>query len=373
MPRLPISGSDTGTWGDILNDFLSQTHNADGTLKDNSITASMLADNAVDSSSLSASSVTSTQLADGSVTRSKLSTSSSPTSGQVLSYNGTTLAWATVSGSGSVPDADASTKGLIQLAGDLGGSGSTAAAPVISAGAITAAKLATGTITNTQVSSSAAIAYSKLALGSSVVNADVSSSAAIAYSKLALGSSIVNADVSSSAAIAYSKLALSGSIVDADVSSSAAIAQSKISGLSTALSAKATDSAVVHNTGAETVAGVKTFSSSPVVPTPTNSTDAATKTYVDTTSASAAAAILPSQTGNNGKYLTTNGTSASWGTVASSATWGSITGTLSSQTDLNTALSAKAIDTAVVHNTGAETVAGVKTFSSSPIVPTPTT
>lgn len=33
-----------------------------------------------------------------------------------------------------------------------------------------------------------------------------------------------------------------------------------------ALAAKAADSAVVHNTGAETVAGVKTFSSSPVVP-----------------------------------------------------------------------------------------------------------
>jgi len=43
----------------------------------------------------------------------------------------------------------------------------------------------------------------------------------------------------------------------------------------------ATDSAVVHKTGAETVAGVKTFSSSPIVPTPTASGEAANKTYVD--------------------------------------------------------------------------------------------
>lgn len=50
---------------------------------------------------------------------------------------------------------------------------------------------------------------------------------------------------------------------------------------------------------------------------------------------------LPTQTGNSGKYLTTNGTTESWGTVASGAAWGSITGTLSSQTDLNTALSGK--------------------------------
>lgn len=47
------------------------------------------------------------------------------------------------------------------------------------------------------------------------------------------------------------------------------------------LASKAVDTAVVHNTGAETVAGVKTFSASPVVPTPTTGTQAANKTYVD--------------------------------------------------------------------------------------------
>jgi len=46
-------------------------------------------------------------------------------------------------------------------------------------------------------------------------------------------------------------------------------------------SEKAADSAVVHNTGNETVAGVKTFSGSPIVPTPTTSGQAATKGYVD--------------------------------------------------------------------------------------------
>ena len=34
MARLPQPGSDKGTWGDVLNDYLSQAHNADGTLKD---------------------------------------------------------------------------------------------------------------------------------------------------------------------------------------------------------------------------------------------------------------------------------------------------------------------------------------------------
>lgn len=39
--------------------------------------------------------------------------------------------------------------------------------------------------------------------------------------------------------------------------------------------------------------------------------------------------------------------------------------------DLDTRVNAKAADSAVVHNTGTETVAGVKTFSSAPVVPAP--
>ena len=50
-------------------------------------------------------------------------------------------------------------------------------------------------------------------------------------------------------------------------------------------------------------------------------------------------ALAPSQTGNSGKVLTTNGTNTSWGLAA--ATWGSITGTLSSQSDLQSALNGK--------------------------------
>jgi hypothetical protein len=45
--------------------------------------------------------------------------------------------------------------------------------------------------------------------------------------------------------------------------------------------AKAENSAVVHNTGTETIAGVKTFSSSPIVPTPTAGGHAVTKAYAD--------------------------------------------------------------------------------------------
>ncbi len=44
MARLPISGSDNGTWGTILNDYLSMSHNSDGTLKTSAVTAAGAAD-----------------------------------------------------------------------------------------------------------------------------------------------------------------------------------------------------------------------------------------------------------------------------------------------------------------------------------------
>ncbi len=80
----------------------------------------------------------------------------------------------------------------------------------------------TGGITNTQVSATAAIAYSKLALTNSIVNADINTAAAISYSKLALTNSIVNADIAAGAAIAYAKLNLANSVTAADQNSGVA-------------------------------------------------------------------------------------------------------------------------------------------------------
>jgi hypothetical protein len=48
------------------------------------------------------------------------------------------------------------------------------------------------------------------------------------------------------------------------------------------------------------------------VGSPTSDQDAATKKYVDDTAFSAAGGTLPGQTGNAGKYITTDGTVASW-------------------------------------------------------------
>ena len=42
MTRLPTPGSDDGTWGAILNDFLLRVHNTDGTIRDGVITEQLL-------------------------------------------------------------------------------------------------------------------------------------------------------------------------------------------------------------------------------------------------------------------------------------------------------------------------------------------
>ena len=60
MARLPTPGGDDGTWGDILNEYLSVSHDSGGALNTNS----------VGSTQLQTGAVTSTKIASGAVTKS---------------------------------------------------------------------------------------------------------------------------------------------------------------------------------------------------------------------------------------------------------------------------------------------------------------
>lgn len=57
MARLPQPGSDNGTWGNVLNDFLSQSLNPNGTLKENIVSAANIQDGALPRSVLAADTV----------------------------------------------------------------------------------------------------------------------------------------------------------------------------------------------------------------------------------------------------------------------------------------------------------------------------
>lgn len=104
MARLPIPGKDAGSWGNILNEFLSVELNTDGTLKSGG--------------SLGAYAPLSNPTFTGTVT---VPTPTSATSAANKQYVDAQIA-------AGAPEADASTKGILQLSGDLGG---TATSPTV--------------------------------------------------------------------------------------------------------------------------------------------------------------------------------------------------------------------------------------------------
>ncbi|MGV9001361.1 MAG: hypothetical protein ACOH18_00170 [Candidatus Saccharimonadaceae bacterium] len=342
MARLPQPGEDTGTWGDILNDFLSTAHETDGSLKNNTVKPATL-------------------------------DAGSPNTGQVLSYDGAELAWATVTASGSVPDADGATKGLLQLSGDLGG---TASAPTVP-GLSTKANLSTvnnhiADTANPHSTTKAQIGLSNID-NTSDINKPVSTATQTALNlKASLASPTFTGTVTvptptvngAAATKAYVDGVAASGAPDATTTTNGLIRLSgdlagtatspTVPGLAgkantththaitdvtnlqaslnakadtTALSSLASDSAVVHNTGTETVAGVKTFSSSPIVPTPTTASQAATKAYVDTAASSGNAISLrgvnvSASVPTDGQALIYSSTSSAWApnTVTSSGT-----------------------------------------------------
>ncbi len=207
MARLPNPGSDDGSWGNILNDFLVVAHNADGTLRNTGILAAKADD-------VSVIHTAGSEFIAGTKTFNAAPVVPTPSLG---SHAANKTYVDSVASSGA-PNATTTTPGLIQLAGDLAGNGTTGTVPVITDGAITNSKLANG-----------AVSTNKLAAGS------------ITSNEIADGT-ITNTDISASAAIAKSKLAALN-IVDADVS---AISENKITNLVTDLAAKASDTGVVH-------------------------------------------------------------------------------------------------------------------------------
>ena len=63
MARLPQPGSDKGTWGEVLNDFLLQSHDIDGALKADSVDRTIIADNSIITATVADSAITESKLA----------------------------------------------------------------------------------------------------------------------------------------------------------------------------------------------------------------------------------------------------------------------------------------------------------------------
>ncbi len=294
MARLPQPGGDRGSWGNVLNDFLSVEHNADGTLKD--------------SATLGAYAPLNDPVFSGNVT---VPVPTSPT-------DAVTKAYADDLVSSGVADASTVAKGKLQLAGDLAGNADT---PLVAAGAITDAKVSgSANIAQTKIANLTTDLAAKETPAGAQAKVDTHAGASDphgdrAYTNTQLSSYATRANPTFTGTVtvptpsnntdaatkAYvdstasagtpdannstkGKIQLTGDLAgsadiplvaaqaidNSKVSNTAAIAQSKIANLTTDLGAKAP----LNN---------PTFTGVVTVPTPSNNTDATTKLYVDNT------------------------------------------------------------------------------------------
>lgn len=111
MSRLPVVGQDDDIWGDVLNDFLSVEHNADGTLKRAAIDSAVV-------HKAGSETITGTKTFSVSPV---VPNPTGSTQAANKNYVDTVVA-------GGAADATTTTKGIVQLAGDLSG---TATAPTV--------------------------------------------------------------------------------------------------------------------------------------------------------------------------------------------------------------------------------------------------
>ncbi|EDO6579367.1 hypothetical protein FVM85_06760 [Campylobacter coli] len=141
--------------------------------------------------------------------------------------------------------------------------------------------------------------------------------------------------------------------------------------------------AKVTKTGDETIAGVKTFSVPPVSATnPTANNQVANKAYVDSVvNAKANANATVNLTGNqtiagvktfSSPVVVPNGTANTHAVNLAQLNTKANQATTYTKTEVDTRVNAKANANAVVALTGNQTIAGVKTFSSSIVIPNAT-
>ena len=206
-----------------------------------------------------------------------------------VTFDGTgNVSLTTVIGTGAIVNADINASAAIDKTKISG-----TAVTIADTGTVTSTMIADGTIVNADINSAAAIAYSKLALtgaitssditDGTIVNGDISATAAIAKTKLDLGGTITSADL------------VDGTIVNSDINASAAIALSKLAtdplaranhtGTQLAATVSDFDTQVRTSKVTDLAAPTGSFSMNSQkitsLGTPTLSTDASTKAYVD--------------------------------------------------------------------------------------------
>lgn len=248
MARLPQPGADNGTWGDVLNDYLSQTHKSDGSLKENVVTTAAIAPDAV----------TGAEIADGTIQESQLS---------------------------------AAVQGKLNAAGSGGVADDTISTVKLQDGSVTVAKLADDAVTNAKVAPAAAIDQSKIAN----LTTDLAGKAAASHTHTA-------SQISDSTATGRSLLTATDGPAAKTV---LGLTKSDVGLGNVDNTSDATKNAATVTLANKTIDGNDN--------TLQNIPQAAVSGL-----AASLSAILPAQATHAGKFLKTDGSATSWGTVKES-------------------------------------------------------
>lgn len=108
MARLPQVGGDEGSWGDVLNDYLSQAHTDSGALKNDTVGAGQLKPGAVMAPAIGDGQVTSSKIADGAIGTSQLADDA--VTGAKLQGAGEPNGIATLDEDGKLPEGQVTTR-----------------------------------------------------------------------------------------------------------------------------------------------------------------------------------------------------------------------------------------------------------------------
>lgn len=258
MSRLPTPGGDDNIWGDLLNDFLNIEHNADGSLKN-----------------VARPTDVASKLSKGGDTMAgPLTLQADPTS--ALQAATKQYVDTSVAGAGSVPDATATTKGIVKLTGDLGGTADTPTVPGLS-GKVSSVTATDSTITVGGTSTAPTIG----------VNSIPESKVTNLTTDLAAKEPSITAGTSAQ----YWRGDKSWQTLD-----KSAVGLGNVDNTSDVNKPVSTATQSALNLKAPLAS--PTFTGTVTVPTPSNGTDATTKTYVDTAVAGAAYTAPVRQTAN---------------------------------------------------------------------------
>jgi hypothetical protein len=285
----------------------------------------------------------------GSATAASTSATSAATSATSAATSASSAATSATASASSA--SAAATSASSALTSQTAAATSATSAATSASSALTSQTAATTSATSAATSASSALT-SQTAAATSAASAAASATAAAASSATAATSASQAATSATSAATSATSATASATAAATSATSAAASATTASNSAATATTqasnaATSASSALTSQTAAATSA---TSAAASATAAATSATSAATSATSAAASATTAAGYVPSLTGNSGKYLTTNGTATSWGTVdalpsqtsnsgkylttnGTSASWAAVAGSVADPTE----------------------------------------